>query len=123
MGEMVRPEAFPVTRCPKTMTIRFAADTFTREFPPESLGAVLDATDRAEEMNELREIRNALLHRGTPGRKFSVDTASTGPSARGTTTWLKRSLTVGMTAGLLDWLIGALNEILIVANDFAEAKL
>jgi hypothetical protein len=128
IGEHLRPAAFEVSTKPRSVSFGYAAMRFTQEFPGDALAAELTAADAALEMAGLRDTRNVLVHRASPGRTFSETlTASlggdSGSSAIGPTVWLNGILSPDTTRSPRKWVADTLTRLLDAAQGFTAREL
>lgn len=126
IGEFLRPNAFPVTTDPRSITFAFAAKAFGQEFSGDALAQQLGAAHTSQEMEDLRDTRNILTHRSAPGRTFSetlTTTPSGGSAFPGPTTWLNQTLEPQTVQAPREWVARTLTDILEAARRLVESEL
>lgn len=124
IGSMLKEVYFPIKKPNNMRAIspKMTADRFRTTFPNEGISCTLNEVIESQEYDDWKEVRNILVHRGSPGRTFHR-TVGFGDDTHGDALWLNGiPLNASTTPSRRAWLAGTLQTLLQEAESFARTK-
>jgi hypothetical protein len=118
IGAILKPEFFPMKSEDdmRKIKLKLTANMYEKSFPQQGITSALKNTAKSSQLGEWRDIRNILIHRSAPGRKFHI-----GGESHGLAIWnAKIEINEKTTSVKYEWLTSTLVKLVSAADEFTS---